>query len=154
MIQRDIIVISEYVISYFNTHGFKLTNLSLQKLMYFLEAIYMICEDDDKLYNDEFFAWTFGPVCLRLYNHYKVYSNEYIEISKDVIIPNNLKNYIENLFNLFHDFSAFQLVELSHRKGSPWYYINRDNDISENRNIVISKSATKKWFEGLVNVEE
>ena len=39
LIERDIIINAYYVIYYFNQNGKKITNLKLQKLLYFLEAI-------------------------------------------------------------------------------------------------------------------
>ena len=52
-IERDIIINSYYVIDYFKRHGESITNLKLQKLMYFLEGLYMALSDDDHLYLNE-----------------------------------------------------------------------------------------------------
>ena len=122
-IDRDIINNSKYIIQFYKEKDKKITNLELQKLAYFLEAIYMVCEDALYL-----------PIDLE----------ENIEIN-----PIN-KKYIENLYNLFKDFNATQLVNLSHSKGSPWYEIYSENDGKIPRNEIIDKSSTKKWFSNLV----
>jgi len=46
-IERDIIINSYYVIDYFNQNGESITNLKLQKLMYFMEWLYIVLTDED-----------------------------------------------------------------------------------------------------------
>lgn len=149
-IDRDIINNSEYIIQFYKEKDKKITNLELQKLAYFLEAIYMVCEDALYLYNEEFSAWNFGPVNLVIYNKYKKFGNLPIELERNIEINPINKKYIENLYNLFKDFNATQLVNLSHSKGSPWYEIYSENDGKIPRNEIIDKKSTKKWFSNLV----
>ena len=149
-IDRDIINNSEYIIQFYKEKDKKITNLELQKLAYFLEAIYMVCEDDSHLYNEDFSAWNFGPVNLVIYNKYKKFGNLPIDLEENIEINPINKKYIENLYNLFKDFNATQLVNLSHSKGSPWYEIYSENDGKIPRNEIIDKKSTKKWFSNLV----
>ena len=149
-IDRDIINNSEYIIQFYKEKDKKITNLELQKLAYFLEAIYMVCEDASYLYNEDFSAWNFGPVNLVIYNKYKKFGNLPIELEKNIEINPINKKYIENLYNLFKDFNATQLVNLSHSKGSPWYDIYSENNGKIPRNEIIDKKNTKKWFSNLV----
>ena len=151
-IERDILKNAEYIIFYFKEHKRNLTNLEVQKLAYFLEAIYMVCTDDNYLYKEDFCAWNFGPVNDVIYNNYIVYGSFPIELSKKIDInPENLK-YIEMLYDLFKSFNATQLVNLSHLEGSPWYDIYKRWDGAIPENEVISKRETKTWFESLVNI--
>ena len=149
-IDRDIINNSEYIIQFYKEKDKKITNLELQKLAYFLEAIYMVCEDTLYLYTEDFSAWNFGPVNLVIYNKYKKFGNLPIELEKNIEINPINKKYIENLYNLFKDFNATQLVNLSHSKGSPWYDIYSENNGKIPRNEIIDKKNTKKWFSNLV----
>ena len=48
--------------------------------------------------------------------------------------------------NLFKDFNATQLVNLSHSKGSPWYEIYSENDGKIPRNEIIDKIAITITF--------
>lgn len=153
-IERDVLKNSEYIIEYYRRNGKNITNLELQKLAYFLEAIYMVSTDEEYLYTEEFTAWNFGPVNTEIYNHYKKFGRIPIEIDKSVNInPKNLK-YIENLYELFKDFNATQLVNLSHQKESPWYTIYTNNNGSIPRSEIINKNETKKWFATLVTNNE
>ncbi len=150
IIERNIIKNSEYIIAYYKEQDKSITNLELQKLAYFLEAIYMVCENKNYLYKEEFLAWNFGPVNLEIYQKYKSFGRNPIELEDDIDInPNNLP-YIKILFNLFHEFSAAQLVNLSHLKGSPWYNISKKYDGKIPEYEIINKKDTKEWFNTLV----
>ena len=152
-IERNILKNTEYIISFFKEKNHNLTNLEVQKLSYFLEAIYMVCTNDNYLYQEDFYAWNFGPVNDIIYNRYKTFGSFPIDLKTNVDInPENLK-YIEMLYNLFKDFNATQLVNLSHIKGSPWYDIYERWNGAIPENEVISKKETKIWFESLVDIE-
>lgn len=152
-IERNVIKNSEYIIAYYNRNGKKITNLELQKLVYFLEAIYMVSTNEEYLFEEQFTAWNFGPVNLEIYNQYKNFGRIPIELEQEVNInPINLK-YIENLYDLFSEFNATQLVNLSHSKGSPWHTIYSKTKGAIPRQAIISKSETKKWFSTLVKKE-
>ena len=152
-IERNVIKNSEYIIDYYNRKDKEITNLELQKLIYFLEAIYMVSTDEEYLFEEQFTAWNFGPVNLEIYNHYKRFGRIPIELENEVNINSQNLKYIENLYELFKDFNATQLVNLSHSKGSPWYTIYSKNNGSIPRSEIISKSETKSWFSSLVKRE-
>lgn len=150
-IERDIMENSKFIIKYFNDNGKDVTNLMLEKLLYFLEAIYMAITDDDKLYNEDFYAFEFGPVSKIIYNEYKRFGKYPIKISTaNININHDNKKYIEFLFNLFKDYTPFDLVNLSHSKGSPWYEINEEYGGNIKKDVIIEKAATKKWFKGII----
>lgn len=150
-IERDVIKNSEYIIEYYKRKEKPITNLELQKLMYFLEAIYMVSTGEEYLFNEEFAAWIFGPVNLDVYKLYKKFGSSSIVLNKEVHInPVNYK-YIENLYEMFKDFTVTNLVNLSHSEGSPWLEIyNESKDGLIPKDEFISKKKTKKWFSSLV----
>ena len=154
-IERDIIINSYYVIDYFNQNGESITNLKLQKLMYFMEGLYMVLTDEDYLFEQEFFAWNLGPVCKELYDYYKECGNENIELTEEkrkkiINFPNINKVFVEVLFKVFSGWSAYELVELTHEQGSPWYHIK--NNIEEESNQIVYKKETKIWLREKIKV--
>lgn len=150
MIERDIVLNSKYIISYFNKSEKNVTNLMLEKLLYFLEAIYMVRTGEDFLFTEDFYAWNFGPVNEIIYKEYKYFGNMPIHLEENVEIPEENKKYIENLYKLFKDYSAYKLVSLSHREDSPWYKINEKYGFEIPKNVVIPKKETKEWFNSIV----
>lgn len=153
-IERDVIKNSEYIISFYKEYGKAITNLEVQKLLYFLEAIYMVCTDEDYLYNEDFSAWNFGPVNTTIYNQYKNFGSVPIELDHEVIINQNNLKYIQMLYDLFKDFNATQLVNLSHMEGSPWHTIYSEYNGTIPRDQMISKRKTKEWFNNLVEIKD
>ncbi len=155
-IERDIIINSYYVIFYFNEKGVSVTNLKLQKLMYFMEGLYMGITDENFLYDDEFYAWTFGPVCKRLYDYYKKFESNEISLDEDekkfvTEIPELNRIFIESLFKIFGNWSAYDLVELTHEEGSPWSLVYVSEEETDD-NIIVPKLDTKKWLRKKLNI--
>ena len=110
-IERDILKNSQYIITYFNEHDKEVTNIKLQKLLYFLEAIYMFIEDKKELFLEDFYAWNLGPINDKAYNEYKFFGNATIGdiicilLDKSIEINHLNLKYIEILYNLFSDFT-------------------------------------------------
>ena len=151
-IERDVIKNSEYVIECYKRYGKQITNLELQKLMYFLEAIYMVITGDESLYEESFSAWNFGPVNTEIYNRYKKFGRNPIALTEDIVINEANRFFVENLYSLFKDFKPAALVNLSHSEGSPWFEIYKENNGNIPRDAKISKLKTKNWFSSLVRV--
>lgn len=157
-VERDIVLNAYYVINYFNEKKVEVSHLKLQKLMYFLEAIYMTINDTDELFDSEFYAWNYGPVSRQLYDRFKKYGSFSISLLPEEIKLsqkcNYIKEYVDILFNLFGTMSSADLVTLTHVNGSPWFKIAQCNNINEiNKSIVINKKDTKDWFKKIVRLD-
>lgn len=150
MIEREILWNAKYVISYFGENGKEITNFSLGKLLYFLEAIYMVMTDDAYLFYEDFWARSFGPINEKVYNEYKFYGRIPIVLSEEVIIPLENKKYIVELYQLFKNFNASDLMNLSLEKSSPCSFIDTKYNSCIPFNTIVLKSETKKWFSSLV----
>lgn len=159
----NIIINSLYMVSLFSIEKDKgknisITNLKLQKLMYFVEAYYMTIYSEDKyMFSSSWNAWDYGPVNRELYDYFKKFGSMEIEITaseKETIksLSQENKQCIEKIFEVFGGLSAFDLVTLTHLQGSPWSLINEANNVSKRYNFeninesIISKEDTKNWF--------
>lgn len=60
--ESNIVHDSYFLISLFKQEHREVTQLQIQKLMYFFEAYYMNVKNTNKLYDCNFNAWMFGPV--------------------------------------------------------------------------------------------
>ncbi|MBE3022156.1 Panacea domain-containing protein [Campylobacter sp. 7477a] len=101
--------------------GTPISNLKLQKIMYFLDITYLI-NRHRRLIDDNFEAWQYGPVIEEVYDRYSPYAANFINIRQD---PNEdfpqddlqrINAKIDNLANT----DVWRLVELSHKSDSPW----------------------------------
>ena len=85
LLKDDIVTDSYYLVNLFNSDSKIITQLQIQKLMYFFEAFYMCVSDTDSLYSCHFNAWALGPVAIPLYKEYKVFGNADIILSEEKI---------------------------------------------------------------------
>lgn len=149
----DILEDSYYLISLFNKDNRKVTNLQIQKLMYFFEAYYMVEKDVDSLYECNFNAWAYGPVAIPIYKEFKEFRNDDIKLTdeqkeKGDSIDKEKKNYLEYIYRIFGGLNVFDLVKLTHIQGSPWYdtWIKNNSKVVAGEDAYIDKLQTKNWF--------
>lgn len=154
MYENDIIQDAYYLINKFNESGRSVTNMQIQKLMYFFEAYYMNLNDNvECLYQCNFNAWAFGPVAIPLYTKFRKFGNNPIELTKENIEEGNKidaekKKLLDNIFLTFKDFKAIDLVKITHMSNSPWERVWNKNGkkVGYGANTYIDKNETKKWF--------
>lgn len=102
------------VASYLKFRGVD-TNIRIQKLLYFLQAQFLINSNGkEPLFDDPIEAWPYGPVVRCVFNDYK----------KDKIIPRNVilaedKEKIDFIIDYLKKYSDMQLVNLTHMY-TPW----------------------------------
>lgn len=60
------------------------------------------------------------------------------------------EKYLQILYDLFGEMTAYQLVAISHAKNSPWYELNKRCNSNIPHNEIIDKTKTKIWFESLL----
>ncbi len=68
----SIFAIAEYLIRFFEKHESAVTNLKLQKLIYYAQGI-ALGNYTEKLFGENILAWEHGPVVKEIYDKYKVY---------------------------------------------------------------------------------
>ena len=113
--KHDIVKDAYYLISKFLDAGKDITNLQVQKLMYFFESYYMNVYNVDKVYDCNFCAWAFGPVAIPLYKKFKKFGNDCIGLTEEEkaegdSINATSKNLLDIIYNAFKDVPAMRLV--------------------------------------------
>lgn len=112
--------VAKYVVTKCVRDGVPITNLQLQKILYFIQCAFLK-ETGAPLFPENFEAWKLGPVIPEVYYAFCGYgamkiSNEY---QYDEIDPEKLgllDKQIEDLRKL----SAGKLVDRSHEDGKAW----------------------------------
>lgn len=119
----------------------KCTHLSLEKLVYYAYADYL-CSHSEKLFEDNIYAFTHGPVIESVYTTYKKSGYDYVQPmnfekydrdflttvkelpakSRILFAVNGVEKIqsIDRTLEKYGHFSASALVGLTHREGSPW----------------------------------
>lgn len=70
--------IAKYVIKYASESGKPVTNLYLQKILYYLQLEYLLCKGY-ALYREDIIAWKYGPVVESVYDEFASFGSCTIE---------------------------------------------------------------------------
>ena len=133
----NVLDVCRYVIQYSNEHDYGISNLKLQKVLYFIQAFFLI-STPEPCFREKIEAWDFGPVVPEAYHEYKQYGSGNIPAIKsyimfdendiwnskriefeDTTIADEDKVLIDKVIDKFADYSATDLVSLTHKQ-SPW----------------------------------
>ncbi|MDB2099997.1 Panacea domain-containing protein [Clostridium paraputrificum] len=109
------------------------SNLKLQKLLYYVQA-YFAVNNNTPCFNEDFEHWRHGPVIPEVYSEYKVYFNDDITDYKEhEQIKQKDKMAIAKVVDSYSDYNAWDMVRKTHSE-LPW--VNTDkNDIIEWKEI-------------------
>jgi uncharacterized phage-associated protein len=112
-----------------------LTNLELQKLLYFAHAIFLV-ETGDPLVSGCFEAWQYGPVHPAVYKAFQEAGDKPIASRAsrvDVLTGARLplpppssvaiRDLCQRIMAQYGRMTAGRLVDISHAKNAPWHYI-------------------------------
>jgi uncharacterized phage-associated protein len=101
--------------------GDLISNLKLQKLVYYAQGFYLAMYDIP-LFLESIEAWTHGPVVPDLYHEYKQYGSgpipqpDNIDLSK---YDDNTRKLMDEVYSVFGQFSAWKLRNMTHEE-PPW----------------------------------
>ena len=138
--------VAKYIIWYSHKKGYPISNLRLQKLLYFVQADF-IMKKDSPCFDDGIIAWGFGPVIPDVYHEYKIYGATEIPKSKGrngyAKIREADMQLIDELLDESSSYSTSQLVDITHKQ-APW------KDVYKGRysNEPITQDAIREYFCG------
>lgn len=142
--------VASYIIKYSNEKDYGVSNLKLQKLLYFVQAYFLIVLNIPCFY-EKIEAWDFGPVVPEVYQSYKQFGGANIPCFENVchdivgdvsLIKQKDKKKIEKVVDKFKDYSATDLVRLTHGQ-APWR-----EAYEPWANNVITNESIKEYFDG------
>lgn len=115
-----------------------ITNLKLQKLLYYAQG-HFLAQKDKPLFSEDFLAWEHGPVIRKIYDIYKTNGASGIEYNKDfdIEIDNEVEKILNKVYNEYGQYSAWKLRDKTHQE-MPWQ--------TTARNEIISKEKIKEYF--------
>lgn len=161
MNKEDALEVSEVVnwlLLKYDSSQFKLTNLKLNKLVYFMHGVYL-AREDTPLIRNRFECWQRGPVISSLYHRLKRfeqgnvteliscqnYERGTVDVVSSTRMDERMTVTLAKATNYFVEKSAFWLVEQSHSISGPWFkhYVQ---DSSPNAGKTIPDYEIKEHF--------
>lgn len=148
MAQTTVFNVANYFLrlDYADSASDGISNLKIQKLVYYAYGFYAALNDGAKLFDEGFEAWAHGPVVPDLYHKYKDYGRNLVPFDPDSIVDftASQEELIEDVYRELGQFSAWRLRDMTHAE-SPWLD-NRDTE-----NGVISHEDIYNYFLTRVN---
>ena len=134
-------LIARYIINYSNAMDKTINNLRLQKILYFVQAEFLVSKGIP-CFQNEIYAWDLGPVIPEVHREYKIFGSSAIPAFRNIHFPifEEDKKIINNVVNECNRYSSYALVQITHNQ-DPW--IKAYNTLS---NGIITKSSIKEYF--------
>lgn len=150
--------VARHIINYSYFSKQYISNLKLQKIMYFVQAEFLISQGR-VCFADDIEAWDFGPVVPAVFREFKLFGSFHIPPLKhyyiedesqpfnfrrvvfyDIEITDEDKTVIDEVVDYFADCSSVELTDLT-QKQLPW-----QNAYIKHLKIVISPQSIKEYF--------
>lgn len=119
-----------------------ITNLKLQKLLYYVQAISLLVFNKSA-FSEKILAWSYGPVVKEVYQKYK--SNQ----ANEIVLTGNVKEISSGLYKIIYEvvdnygvIEANKLIDFTHEE-EPWIKTNLNEEIDIN--------LIKQYFEKIYN---
>lgn len=143
----DPMLLANFLVFLSNKENKDITNLKLQKILFFVNAKYLLDNNGKPLMNEEFQRWIYGPVMYSVYENFRyfgsdpilqligtyVYENNnpflanYREF-KPTQLPSEIRSLTKKVFNSLIDMDPFKLVKYTHQENLWSEYVKDINN--------------------------
>ena len=113
--------IAKYVIYFSSIKNRSVSNLKLQKILYFIQAEFLI-RKGCRCFSDIIEAWDFGPVIPLVYKEFRIYGGadiprrEGVDLSFEEEVDRDI---VDEISTICFDYTASELVAITHNQ-TPW----------------------------------
>ena len=128
-------------------HGDTLSNLKLQKLLYYMQGFHLAFFDEPFFY-ESIEAWTYGPVVPVVFQEFKKYKKRSINPDNyhdDLVLTDDEQQMFDMVYSEYNRYSAVALMNMTHTEG-PW----KDHSIGD----VITNEELRAFFLTQINHDE
>ena len=124
--------------------GDVLTNLKLQKLVYYAQG-FSLALNDKPLFKEQVVAWEHGPVVPELYRTFKSFGASQVTIDDELAegaLSEDELDLIAEVNKVYGQFSAWKLRDMTHNE-SPWLQTSQSQVITNEKLKEYFKTQTK-----------
>ncbi|NWN45674.1 Panacea domain-containing protein [Candidatus Phytoplasma pruni] len=144
----NVLDVASYIVEYAKKNKITdLTNMKLQKLVYYSHAQYLIENNYNPLIDNPIEAWPYGPVIPDLYFYCRQFKYDPVESieyeNKKKLNENHIK-VIDNVLNAYSSWTAKQLSEKTHSE-TPWQKAFQD-DRDYSQNVITNQAIYSFYF--------
>jgi len=137
--------LADYVIRYAHECGEPISNLKLQKLLYYCQAWYL-AKYDKPLFPERIEAWVHGPAVPPVYGSFKEWAWQPISRDPDAVtLPSAARKHVDDVLEKYGPLTAIHLEQLTHRE-DPWVKARAGLPADEPSNAVISQHSMRDYY--------
>ncbi|TPO06603.1 type II toxin-antitoxin system antitoxin SocA domain-containing protein [Mesorhizobium sp. B1-1-5] len=149
--------IANLVLDRADAEGLGITNLEINKIIYFLHSIYL-ANFDRPLIDAKIEAWDYGPVIREIYSEFKRFGASGISARATSLdlkslqrapvyetMSNSDETFLHPLIDKYIRLGATKLVNMSHEKGGPWDLVYNASGRS-NPGMEITDDLIQRYF--------
>jgi uncharacterized phage-associated protein len=141
--------VANYIVRAFQEAGDPVSNLKLQKLLYYVQGWHLALNQGRPAFNSDFQAWVHGPVCPEVYHAFKGYRWHPIvdEVAQPHIEP-ELEEHIKEVLAEYGGETGWALEQRTHLE-DPWLNARGELPPDAECRSVISRDSMRDFFSTL-----
>ena len=136
--------VADFFIQKANKTGSFISNLKLQKLVYYAQAWHLGIHGTP-LFDEDFEAWIHGPVIPSLYQEYKIFRWEPIKKEVTTVPPKEFIEFLEEVSEEYFSCDAYELEQMTHAE-DPWLIARKGIAADIPSNKIIEKEWMKEYY--------
>lgn len=140
---------SDLLLTLSRRSGEALSNLKLQKLLFYAQAWYLALVDRE-LFREDFQAWGHGPVLPSQYHRFRNFEWRPIDlrVHRPDALPYKVQAHLKEIISVFGSETAIALEVMTHRE-APWRNARRGLAPTAPSTAVITKDSMKAYYKNL-----
>ena|ERR1017187_7822771 len=139
--------IADTIIHLSRERGIDITNLKLQKLLYYSQA-WHLAFTGEPLFRDDIEAWVHGPVVPSVFRKFRGYRWDTIDCDVHPLDDKRVLDHLNSVLDAYGKVSATSLERLTHNE-EPWNAARQGAPIDEPSQNVIDHKVMRKFYSEL-----
>lgn len=145
--------VADYFIRDAHESGQFISNLQLQKLVYYAQAWHLAIYDEP-LFDEPIEAWVHGPVIPSLYHKFKDFQWNPIDCDiGEVKLPRKVVEHLDEVIEVYGGFAGWELERLVHSE-EPWQKARGSIPHDEPSDAVIPHEYMKDYYRAKADEQE
>jgi uncharacterized phage-associated protein len=136
--------VADTIIALSHERGREITNLKLQKLLYYSQA-WNLAFTGMPLFSESIEAWVHGPVVPSVFRRFREYRWKPIETNEKPCEDESVRHHVLSILNAYDKFDATQLERLTHSE-KPWKDARAGLEPDMSSRNVIPHAAMRDYY--------
>jgi uncharacterized phage-associated protein len=136
--------VADYFIWLAHDTGSFISNLKLQKLVYYAQAWHLALQSEP-LFEEDFEAWVHGPVIATLYKKYKAFGWQPILAEVELQIDNRTSDFLSEVAAEYFACDAYELEQMTHAE-EPWQRARKGLPPDAVSTAIIEKDWMREYY--------